>query len=125
MTDKTGFASKMITKKLIKKLDKIKPDIIHLHNIHGYYINIEVLFNYIKKNNIKTIWTLHDCWAFTGHCSNFEFVKCQKWRTICNNCPLKNKYPSSIKDNSKYNFKKKKELFTGVKDLTIVLQVNG
>ena len=71
LTDKTGFASEKSTRRLIKKLEKIKPDIIHLHNIHGYYINIELLFDYIKKNNIKIIWTLHDCWSFTGHCPHF------------------------------------------------------
>jgi len=121
LTDKTGFASKGATKRLIKKLDEIKPDIIHLHNIHGYYINIEMLFNYIKKNNIRTIWTLHDCWAFTGHCPHFELIGCTKWKDGgCHDCPLKNMYPKSITDNSKWNYQKKKEIFTGVKDLTII-----
>ena len=114
ITDKTGFASNTSTKRLLKKLDEIKPDIIHLHNIHGYYINIEMLFNYIKKNNIKVIWTLHDCWAFTGHCSHFEFIGCEKWKTRCNNCPQSKLYPKSFKDNSEWNYQKKKELFTGL-----------
>lgn len=114
LTDKTGFASKRATQKLIEKLDKIRPDIIHLHNIHGYYINIEILFNYIKKNNIKVIWTLHDCWAFTGHCSHFELVGCKKWKEGCNNCKQKGKYPKSFVDNSKWNYQQKRELFTGV-----------
>ncbi len=119
LTDKTGFASKIATKKLLKRLRKIKPDIIHLHNIHGYFINIEMLFNYIRKNHIKVIWTLHDCWAFTGHCSHFEYVHCEKWKTKCENCPLINKYPKSFSDNSKWNYETKKRLFTGL-DLTIV-----
>ena len=121
LTDKTGFASKKSTRVLLNKLDEIKPDIIHLHNIHGYYINIEMLFNYIKKNNVRVVWTLHDCWAFTGHCSHFELIGCTKWKDGgCYNCPLIDKYPRSITDNSKYNYSKKKQLFTGVKDLTIV-----
>lgn len=120
ITGKVGFASKRATKKLLKKLDDIKPDIIHLHNIHGYYINIEMLFNYIKENNIKVVWTLHDCWAFTGHCPYFTIVKCNKWKSICNNCPAIDRYPKSFKDNSKWNYQMKKELFTGIKNLMIV-----
>lgn len=118
-TDKAGFGSKRATRKLIKKLNKIKPDIIHLHNIHGYYINIEILFNYIRKNNIKVIWTLHDCWAFTGHCSHFELVNCEKWKTSCDNCIQTSKYPKSIRDNSNWNYLKKKEIFTGL-NMTII-----
>lgn len=119
LTDKTGFLSKNSTKELLKKLDEIKPDIIHLHNIHGYYINIELLFNYIRKNNIKVIWTLHDCWTFTGHCAYFDFSGCEKWKSGCHNCPELHEYPKSYKDNSKWNYNKKKELFTGL-DITLV-----
>ncbi len=119
LTDKTGFASKRATKKLLRKLEEIQPDIIHLHNVHGYYINIEMLFKYIKKNNKKVIWTLHDCWAFTGHCAYFDMVKCDKWKKQCEHCPQKSTYPKSFKDLSKWNYKKKKELFTNL-DITIV-----
>lgn len=119
ITGKTGFLSKRNTKKLIQKLDEIKPDIIHLHNIHGYYINIEILFNYIKKNNIKVVWTLHDCWAFTGHCTHFDMVKCNKWKKECNICIQKNIYPKSFKDSSNWNYKKKKDIFSDL-DMTIV-----
>jgi len=119
--DKHGFGSVKATKALIRNLEEINPDIIHLHNIHGYYINIEILFTYLKQTNKRIIWTLHDCWSFTGHCSHFEFVGCNKWKTGCFNCPEKKEYPTSlIMDNSKMNFIKKKELFTGVKDLTII-----
>lgn len=120
LTDKTGFVSKKATLKLLKRLDEIKPDIIHLHNIHGYYINIEMLFNYIKKNDIKVVWTLHDCWSFTGHCPHFEHIKCEKWIINCNNCPQKNTYPKSFTDNSKLNYLKKEKLFTGINNLIIV-----
>ena len=119
LTGKNGFASKKATKNLIKQLEDLKPDIIHLHNIHGYYINIEILFDDLRKNNIKVIWTLHDCWAFTGQCAYFTAVGCDKWKNGCYNCPKINKYPKAFKDNSKRNYKLKRELFTGL-DITIV-----
>lgn len=119
--DKHGFGSKKATEKFIEKVKIYNPDIIHLHNIHGYYINIEILFNYLKESNKKVIWTLHDCWAFTGHCSYFDYVKCDKWKSKCLNCKQKKEYPSTIfLDSSKYNFNKKMELFLGIKNMTIV-----
>lgn len=119
--DNVAFNSKKSTKEFIKKIEEYNPDIIHLHNLHGYYINIEILFNYLKKSNKHVVWTLHDCWAFTGHCSHFDYVGCDKWKEGCNNCIQKNEYPSSkLIDNSKLNYKKKKELFTSVKNMTIV-----
>lgn len=118
-TDKTGFLSYIDTKKMIKKLNKIKPDIIHLHNIHGYYINIKMLFSYIKKNNIKVVWTFHDCWPFTGHCAYFDMVGCNKWINECYKCPQINTYPKSIIDNSKWNYNEKKEIFN-YNNLTVV-----
>ena len=120
LTDKTGFYTKHATKKLIKEIEDYDPDIIHLHNIHGYYINIELLFDYIKKSNKPIVWTLHDCWAFTGHCCYFDFIGCQKWQTKCFDCPQINTYPASYRDNSRSNYVKKKELFTSIDNLTIV-----
>ena len=120
LTDKTGFASSKSTRKLLEKLEEIKPDIIHLHNIHGYYLNIELLFEYIKSNNIKVIWTLHDCWPFTGHCAYFDQVRCERWKTGCYKCPQKHTYPASkFLDNSRWNWERKKELFTGA-EITLV-----
>lgn len=119
--DKHGFGSKKSTKDFVNKIIELDPDVIHLHNIHGYYLNIEVLFNYLKKANKPVIWTLHDCWSFTGHCAYFDYAGCDKWKTGCYNCPEKKSYPSSmILDNSKTNYASKKEIFTGVKNLTIV-----
>lgn len=118
--DKTGFASKNATKELIKKLEEIKPDIIHLHNLHGYYLNIEILFNYMKANNIKIIWTLHDCWPFTGHCAYFDMVGCNKWLEGCYSCEQSKTYPSAfLSDNSRWNWYKKREIFSGL-NITIV-----
>jgi len=119
--DKHGFGSNRATKEFIEKVKYIDPDIIHLHNIHGYYINIEILFDYLKKANKPVIWTFHDCWPFTGHCAHFDYVGCDKWKAGCYNCPEKRNYPTSVFfDNSKLNYTRKKEIFTGVKNLTIV-----
>lgn len=116
-----GRGSYFSTKKLVKQIKKINPDIIHLHNIHGYYINLKVLFKYLKNEyNGKIIWTLHDCWAFTGHCSYFTLAKCNKWKKRCCNCPQLKSYPKTIFDTTKkeYNFKKK--LFLGLNNVTLV-----
>lgn len=119
--DNTGFAGKSATRRFLRWVDKYRPDVIHLHNLHGYYINIPLLFEYIKKKNIPVVWTLHDCWPLTGHCPCFDYAECEKWKTGCGNCPQKKRYPASLLfDNSKKNFLRKKELFSGVKDLVLV-----
>ena len=120
ITDKTGFASKKSTKKLISILEKIKPDIVQLHNIHGYYLNIELLFDYIREKEIKVIWTLHDCWVFTGHCAYFDMVGCEKWKTGCYDCEQLATYPAALfADASDWNWRKKKALFTGL-NITLI-----
>src|SRR5690606_20435950 len=81
---------------------------------------IEVLFNFLKDFNKPVVWTLHDCWAFTGHCAHFERVNCYKWLTECNKCPLTHYYPASIMDNSKKNFIVKRSLFNRLNSLNIV-----
>jgi len=119
--DRHGFGSTFSTKLLIKKIERIKPDIIHIHNIHGYYLNIEILFKYLKKANKPIVWTFHDCWPFTGHCSYFDSVNCYRWQTECHHCPNKHGYPASwLIDNSRKNFRQKRELFTGLKKMALV-----
>lgn len=113
-----GFNSVVETKKIIAELEKIKPDIVNLHNIHGHDCNLAMLFKYFKKNNIKLIWTFHDCWAFTGYCMYFDMVHCDKWKTECHDCPQRHAY-SFFFDKSKKLFNRKKEIFSGL-DLTIV-----
>ena len=108
------------TKKLLSKIEEFSPDIIHLHSLHNSYINLPMLFGYIKRKNIKTIWTLHDCWAFTGHCPHFESVGCKKWKSGCKRCPLFRNYPKSLFDNSEKMYGIKQKLFTGVENLTLV-----
>ena len=116
-----GHGSKRATKKLIKEIDKINPDVIQLHNIHGYYLNIKILFKYLKKCNKKIVWTLHDFWAITGHCAHFTYPKCEKWKTGCSKCIRKKDYPkSSFLDGSKREYLLKKDLFTGISNMTIV-----
>lgn len=120
--DASGFGSKRVTDKFVQWIKYYDPDIIHLHNIHGYYINIESLFNYLKKCNKKIIWTLHDCWSFTGHCAYFDYANCDKWKFQCQKCEQKREYPrSSVLDRSKYNFISKKELFTDIPNVTIIV----
>lgn len=118
--DRHGLGSRRETKQIVKIIETIKPDIIQLHCIHGYYINYKILFNYINRANIPVVWTFHDCWAFTGHCAHFVTVGCEKWKTECRECPLKRDYPKSLIDRSQYNFSLKKKLFTAVIDLHIV-----
>jgi putative colanic acid biosynthesis glycosyltransferase len=121
ITDKHGFGSKVATRKLIKEIDVFKPDLIGLHNLHGYFLNIRVLFTYLKYYSIPIVWTLHDCWPFTGHCSYFDRYECFRWKEGCNKCPNINGYPASwFMDNSRSNFQNKKDIFTGMKNLTLV-----
>ncbi|MGV0947255.1 glycosyltransferase [Empedobacter falsenii] len=121
LTGKHGFYSKSVTKKLIKKIIEINPDVIHLHHLHGYFINIKILFEFLQTLKKPVIWTFHDCWSFTGHCAYYETVNCEKWKTGCYACPQINDYPKSwLIDNSKFNYKEKKYLFNLVDNLTIV-----
>lgn len=123
VTDLHGLGSYYVTKKIIKVLKNEKPDIIHLHNIHGYYLNYRLLFDYLKNHyKGQVVWTLHDCWAYTGHCAYYTGAGCNKWVDGCYSCQEKGEYPISlIFDGSKYNYKTKRESFTGLKNLTIIV----
>lgn len=122
LLDNDGFAAKAQTKRFLEWASEYDPDVLWLHNLHGYYINIELLFAWIKtRPNMKVKWTLHDCWAFTGHCSNFELQGCEKWKHACGCCPLKKAYPSSLLfDRSGNNYEQKKASFLGVSDMEII-----
>lgn len=114
-----GFNSVLSTKRLINELDRISPDIVHLHNLHGHNVNLELLFSYLKKRNIKIFWTFHDCWAFTGYCPHYDMVGCNQWKNDgCMKCPQRKQY-SWFFDRSRYLFNRKKELFSNL-DLTII-----
>ena len=113
-----GFNSRYATKRLINELDRIKPDIVHLHNLHGHNCNLSMLFTYFKEKDVKLFWTFHDCWAFTAYCPHFAMIKCDKWKRECHNCPQHTNF-SWFFDRSKYLFNEKKRLFLGL-DLTII-----
>ena len=119
--DRAGFFSRQKTKKFVKIIEEYKPDLIHLHNLHGFWINIDILFKELRKLNIPIVWTLHDCWAYTGHCSHYTTNKCYKWVDGCHTCQHLDVYPRSyFVDNSRNNYLKKKVLFTSVDKMTIV-----
>lgn len=121
MFDNHGLASVLETKKLIKKIKLIKPDVIQLHCVHGYYINYKILFEYLNQTNIPVVWTFHDCWAFTGHCTHFVSANCNRWKEEgCHDCPLKGDYPKALMDNSKNNYRLKRQLFSSNENLHIV-----
>jgi len=121
LLDRHGLGSRRATTKLIEQITAINPDVIHLHHLHGYYANIVVLFEFLSKCSKPVVWTFHDCWSFTGHCTHFDSVGCEKWKTECNNCQQLSDYPAScFIDRSKKNFLLKKELFNSVPDLTVV-----
>lgn len=121
LTGTMGYRHKDRTKKAIDWIDRLDPDIIHLHNIHGDWINIFILFEYLHKKNIPVVWTLHDCWAFTGRCSHFENCGCMKWKTGCYDCRNKKVYPLTyIFDWSKSMYKDKKDIFGRLNQLTLV-----
>lgn len=119
--DNEGLNSVNATKAFIDKINEIKPDILHLHNIHGYYLNYRLLFKWMNDSGIPVVWTLHDCWPFTGHCAYFDMAGCEKWKMQCESCVIKNEYPSSFFfDNSRRNYLLKKETFTNTNNLTLV-----
>ena len=113
-----GFNSTIATKKMIKRLDEIKPDVVHIHNIHGHDCNLEFLCRYLKGKNIKVFYTFHDCWAFTGYCPHFTMAKCDQWLNGCECCPLRKKF-SWFFDRSAKNFSRKQKALSGL-DLTII-----
>ena len=120
LTDGHGFGSKAATRAFLRWAEDFQPDLVWLHNLHGYYINVEMLFGWIKtRPQMEVRWTLHDCWAFTGSCSHFAYAKCDQWQTGCQRCPQKDHYPASLIDRCQRNYQRKKAAFTGVANLTI------
>lgn len=124
--DRHGLASGRATKDFIRKIDEIKPDIVHIHNIHGYFLNYKELFDYFSRRNIPVVWTVHDCWLYTGHCYYYSYIRCDRWKNGCGNCPQKRKFPASlIFDRSAQNFIDKKKAFTSMpKNLLTIVPVS-
>lgn len=124
MFDASGMGSQRATKNFLRWVDEFNPDVIHLHNVHGYYIDIRLLFNYLKQCNKKIIWTLHDYWVFTGHSAYCDDIGCKKWVNGCFDCPQIDQYPKAIIDRSRVNWRIKKDLFSEIPNLTIVTPSN-
>ena len=120
LLDNEGLCSSRATRRFLKTVDEIKPDIVHLHNIHDHYLNYRLLFSYLAERQIPVVWTFHDCWAFTGHCFHFVTKNCERWKTECHDCPLGHEYPNTFLDRSRKNFQLKKKLFSSHPNLTIV-----
>ena len=120
LLDNHGLASRKATRSVVEWIRQIKPDVIHLHCVHGYFLNYRLLFEYLNTTNIPLVWTFHDCWAFTGHCAHFVTASCKKWKTGCHDCPLRGDYPKSLVDRSYRNYAIKKNLFGGNQNLHIV-----
>lgn len=121
ITDKQGLYSTKATKKFIAKIEEFKPDIVHMHNIHGYYLNYKLLFEYLNKSGVRVLWTLHDCWSLTGHCTHFEFVGCNRYKDECGHCMQLKEYPKSLlMDNSKANKKLKYSLFSNMNNMQLI-----
>lgn len=119
--DDHGFGSRRATEAFIRKAEALAPDVVHLHNVHGYYLNIDVLFRWLARSGVPVVWTLHDCWPFTGHCGYYTRAGCDRWLTGCFSCPQKRGYPASfVFDRSRKNWERKRELFSSVKNLTLV-----
>lgn len=117
---RNGLFSRKSTKRLVAKLREFNPDVIHLHNVHKFCVHLPTLFRYIKESNVKVVWTLHDCWSFTGHCGFFSLAKCDKWKTGCGNCPALMAYPKTYIDNTAKMYRRKREWFSGIQDMTLV-----
>lgn len=119
--DNHGLASRKSTRTFIETIQQIAPDIIHLHNIHGYFLNYPLLFDFLKKWGGPVVWTLHDCWPFTGHCAYYDYAACNRWESACHNCPQLRAYPASfLCDRSARNFEDKRKSFLECQNLTLV-----
>lgn len=121
LLDAEGYGSPLGTAALIREMRQFSPDIIHLHNLHGCYLNLPMLFSYLRGAGVPVVWTLHDCWPFTGHCAYFDFCGCDRWRTECHACPQQHSYPVCMGlDGSRRNYRMKKRLFSPLESLTFV-----
>ena len=121
LTGRKGCFSILATLRCIRQLRRFQPDVIHLHNLHDSYINLPLLFRYLKRSNASVVWTLHDCWAFTGRCPHFDMLGCDRWQSGCHDCPYpKSSYPAVWRDRCAWLWKKKKAWFTGLENMTLV-----
>lgn len=126
LLDAHGLASSGATRQFIKRMEQIKPDVIHIHNIHGYFLNFRILFDYLSKCDIPVVWTVHDCWLYTGHCYYYSYIGCDRWQTGCHDCPQRGLFPTSLwHDRSEKNYEDKRKAFTSMpKDRLVMVPVS-
>ena len=121
LLDCEGLTATHATRRLVRLMERVRPDVVHLHNLHGYYLDYEVLFRHLAASGVPVVWTLHDCWPFTGHCAYFDFAGCDRWQTGCHHCPQRGAYPASwLADRSRRNWEAKRRAFTSPERLTLV-----
>ena len=121
ITDHEGLYSKTTTKQVVQRIRAFNPDLIHVHTLHGHWINYEILFRYLTEENKKVIWTFHDCWPFTGHCVHFDTLQCEQWKEHCHRCKDTSVYPKCyMTGDAEGNFSRKKKAFTNVQNMTVV-----
>lgn len=125
--DRHGLASSLATRQFIRQIERIQPDVIHIHNIHGYFLNYQILFEYLSKCNISVVWTVHDCWLYTGHCYYYSYVNCNRWQSGCGECPQRKEFPASLWiDRSRQNYLDKKKAFTSMpQDKLVIVPVSN
>ncbi len=120
LLDRAGFLSRGATRRLTRQLALYKPDVVHLHNLHGYYLDIRTLLRWLAKAGVPVVWTLHDCWPFTGHCAYYAMCRCDGWRVGCGRCPQKHAYPASLlMDQSRRNWREKRLACEALPNLTL------
>lgn len=124
ITGMEGCFAVLPTLRLLRSMKEFSPDVVHLHSIHNSYLNIPLLFWFLKKHRVQVVWTLHDCWAMTGHCPHFDMIGCDRWKTECHNCPQYRQYPKSCIDNARFMHRWKKKWFLGMENLTVVTPSN-
>lgn len=126
LLDAHGLASSGATRQFIRRMEQIKPDVIHIHNIHGYFLNFRILFDYLSKCDIPVVWTVHDCWLYTGHCYYYSYVRCNRWQEGCHDCPQRRLFPTSLwHDRSEQNYEDKRKAFTSMpKDRLVMVPVS-
>ena len=119
--DAHGLASRLATRRLIRQIRRLGPDVVHIHNVHGYFLNYKILSAFLAAYGKPVIWTVHDCWLFTGHCYHYASAGCDRWQTGCHHCPQKRAFPASwLLDRSRRNWQDKKAAFAAIPSLTLV-----
>ena len=119
--DAHGLASKRATRQLIRRIREIDPDSVHIPNVHGYFLNYPLLLNYLAERGKPVVWTVHDCWLFTGHCYHYVAAGCDRWQSGCHDCPQKRAFPTSwLLDRSRRNYAAKRQALTALPDLSLV-----